>query len=113
MLGVVLEQAARQLDHPEHARVGDPVVDGPVLAPALYESAPAQAGEVVGDLGLRFACEAANTSNGAKGSPSRCSRHGLDPALLAQRPECRGRVVLQDSTTRSTGLTLARLVRRP
>ena len=55
MLGVVGEQRVREVDHLRDALVGDPVEHGAVLAPRLDEPAPAQAGEVVGDLRLRFA----------------------------------------------------------
>ena len=54
MVGVVVEQRLRKLEHLDHALVGDPVVDGAVLAAGLDEAAPAQAGEMVGDLRLRL-----------------------------------------------------------
>jgi hypothetical protein len=50
---IVLEQGVRELEHPDHTFVGDPVVDGPVLPASLDEATPAQAGEVIGHLGLR------------------------------------------------------------
>lgn len=53
MFLVVLEQGVRELEDPDHAFVGDPVVDGAVLLACLDEAAPAQAGEVIGHLGLR------------------------------------------------------------
>lgn len=49
----VLEQCVRQLEDPGHPLVGDPVVDGPVLAARVDEAAPAKACEMVGDLRLR------------------------------------------------------------
>lgn len=52
MLGVVLEQRVREVEHLDHALVCDPVVDDPVLAPGGNEAAPAKTGEVVGDLRL-------------------------------------------------------------
>jgi hypothetical protein len=52
MLGVVLQQRVGEVEHLEHALVGDAVVDRPVLAAAVDESTPAQAGEVGRDLGL-------------------------------------------------------------
>jgi pyruvate/2-oxoglutarate dehydrogenase complex dihydrolipoamide dehydrogenase (E3) component len=54
VLGVVLQQTPRKLNDLVDARVGDAVVDGPVLAAVLDEAAPAQAGQVIRDLGLRF-----------------------------------------------------------
>ena len=55
MLGVVVEQRVGEVEHRDDARVGDPVVDGAVLAAGLDEAAPAQTGEMVGDLRLRLA----------------------------------------------------------
>jgi hypothetical protein len=55
VLGVVLEQRVREAEHLEHPLVGDPVVDGAVLATAVDEAAPAQAGEVARNLRLRGA----------------------------------------------------------
>jgi hypothetical protein len=53
VIGVAFEQGVSQLDHPRDPLVGDSVVDRAVLATSLDEAAPTQAGEVVGDLGLR------------------------------------------------------------
>jgi hypothetical protein len=55
VLGVVVEQCLREVEHRLDARVGDPVEDDAVLAARLDEAAPAQAGEVIGDLRLRHA----------------------------------------------------------
>src|SRR5438067_7586130 len=44
-----------KVEHLDAAFVGDPVVDGAMLAPRLDEAAPAQTGEVVRDLRLRLA----------------------------------------------------------
>ena len=55
MLGVVGEQPLSELEQLEDSWVGDPVEDAPLLALGLDEAAPAQAGEVVGDLRLRYA----------------------------------------------------------
>jgi hypothetical protein len=54
VLGVVGKQRGGEVEHLVDARVGDAVEDGTVLASCVDESAPAQAGQVVGDLGLRF-----------------------------------------------------------
>jgi hypothetical protein len=53
VLLVVLEQRVREVEDPDHPLVGDPVVDGAVLAARVDEAAPAKTSEVVGDLRLR------------------------------------------------------------
>ncbi len=53
VLGVVTQQLLAQLEEARDPLVGQAVVDGPVLAAAIDEAAPAQAGEVVRDLRLR------------------------------------------------------------
>ena len=55
VIGVVLQQRACETEQLGDALVGDPVVHGWVLAAGVDEAAPAQAGEMVGDLGLRLA----------------------------------------------------------
>ena len=57
MFGVVVEQLTTELDHRGHPLVGEPVVHRSVLAPGDDEAAPAQAGEVIGHLWLRFSQE--------------------------------------------------------
>lgn len=52
MLGVVREQRTCQVEHLSDALVGDPVVDDSVLPAGGDKAAPAQTGEVVGDLRL-------------------------------------------------------------
>ena len=52
MLLVVLEQRVREIEDPDHPLVGDPVVDGAVLPARVDKPAPAQTGEMVGDLRL-------------------------------------------------------------
>ena len=52
MFLVVFEQRVCQLEHCDHPLVGDPVVDGAVLAVRVDEAAPAKTGEVVGHLRL-------------------------------------------------------------
>jgi hypothetical protein len=52
VLGVVGQQRVAELDDGADAFVGEPVVDGAVLAARLDEAAPAQAGEVVRDARL-------------------------------------------------------------
>src|SRR5215211_138275 len=97
VLGVVAEQSAPERDQLRDAPVGDAVVDRPILAAALDEAAPAQAAEVVGDLGLRFAkqldeladralplgqgLEDANTGGIAKGSEVLGQQLGLERPL--------------------------------
>jgi hypothetical protein len=53
VLGVVVEQRVRKIEDLDDALVGDPVVNGAVLAAGLDEAAPAQTGEMGGDLRLR------------------------------------------------------------
>ncbi len=53
MLLVVLEEGVREAEHVDDALVGDPVVDGALLAAGSDEAAPAQTGEMVRDLRLR------------------------------------------------------------
>ena len=65
MLGVVLEQGARERDHRLDALAGDAVVDGPELPAACDEAAPAQAGEVGGDLRLRGVDQLDELADGA------------------------------------------------
>lgn len=52
MLLVVLEQRVRELDDLRYPLVGDPVVDGAMVAAALDEAAPTKTGEVIGHLRL-------------------------------------------------------------
>ncbi len=47
MLGVVVQQSVREREHPQHALVGDPVVDGAVLTPRLDEAAPTQTSQMI------------------------------------------------------------------
>ena len=52
MLGVVVQQSLREREHPQHALVGDPVVDGAVLTPCLDEAAPTKTSQMIRDLRL-------------------------------------------------------------
>ena len=53
MLGIVCEQGTPECQHLGHPLIGDAVIDSSVLTPREHESAPAQAGQVFGDLRLR------------------------------------------------------------
>jgi len=55
VLGVVVQKRLCKVEHLDDALVGDPVVDGAMLAAGLDEAAPAQTGEMVGDLRLWLA----------------------------------------------------------
>jgi hypothetical protein len=54
MVGVVVQQAIGQLEHGRDPLVGQLVVDDPVLVAGGDKAAPAQAGQVVGHLGLGY-----------------------------------------------------------
>src|SRR5207237_6229108 len=53
VLLVIREQRVRELEHPEHPLVRDPVEDDAMLPSRLDEPAPTETGEVVRDLRLR------------------------------------------------------------
>jgi hypothetical protein len=55
VLGVVLQQRAAERQQLRDSPVREPVVDARVLAAGLHETAPAQARQVIRDLGLRLA----------------------------------------------------------
>jgi hypothetical protein len=52
MVRVAFQQPIGQLEDVRHALVGEAVVHQPMFASGLHEPTPAEAGEVVGDLGL-------------------------------------------------------------
>lgn len=54
MLGVVSQQRASEREEPSNALIGDAVTNGPTLAMTVYEPAPPQTREVIGDLRLRL-----------------------------------------------------------
>ena len=64
MVGVVVQQPLGQVEHRGDPGVGQLVVDDPVLAAGGDEPAPAQAGQVVGDLGLGLAEPAGQVTGG-------------------------------------------------
>jgi len=65
VLGVVREQRVREFEHFQHALVGDAVVDRAEVAARFDEAAPAQAGEVRGNLRLRRGDELDELADGA------------------------------------------------
>jgi hypothetical protein len=52
MVSVAFQQPIGQLQHVGHPLVGEAVMHHPMFASGLHEPAPAEAGKVVGDLGL-------------------------------------------------------------
>src|SRR3954454_6373659 len=55
MLRVVGQEAVGERQNLRNPRVGKSVVDAPMLAAGLHETAPAQAGQMLRDLRLRLA----------------------------------------------------------
>jgi hypothetical protein len=93
MVSVAFQQPIGQLEDVGHALVGEAVVHHPMFASGLYEPAPAEAGQVVGDLGLGQA-EPASQFPGRQLPLGAEQRQDAQPGRVAEGAEVLGHQVL-------------------
>lgn len=93
MVSVAFQQPIGQLEHVRHALVGEAVVHYPMFASGLHEPAPAEAGKVVGDLGLGQA-EPAGQLPGRQLPPSAEQGQDAQSGGVAEGAEVLGHQVL-------------------